>query len=167
MDIGVYPIYPMVALFGSPRSVKANVLTVDVPTSCGMMPVDLQGTVLFEYEGMTATATYSKIADSKLRTEISCERGILSLDQIHITRQVELTMRGAPTSGRSSGPATTDITVPCDPDEYLCEFKEFIDVIGSGRPGSENNSLANSLAVAEVMDEIRRQAGIIFPADNR
>lgn len=167
MDIGIYPIYPMVTLFGSPRGVKANVLTVDVPTACGMMPVDLQGTAIFEYEGMTATATYSKIADSKLRTEISCDRGILSLDQIHITRQVELTMRGAPTSGRSGGPATSDITVPCDPDEYLCEFKEFIDVIESGSPESVNNSLANSLAVAEVMDEIRRQSGVIFPADGR
>ena len=66
---------------------------------------------------------------------------------------------------RSSGPATKDITVPCDPDEYLCEFKEFIDVIESGRPESANNSLANSLTVAGIMDEIRRQAGIIFPAD--
>ena len=165
MDIGIYPIYPMVALFGRPKGVKANVLTVDVPTTRGMMPVDLQGSALFEYDGMTATATYSKIADSKLRTEISCERGILSLDQIHITRQVELTMRGAPTSGRSSGPATADITVPCDPDEYLCEFREFIDLLESGRLESENNSLGNSLAVAEVMDEIRRQSGVIYPAD--
>ena len=132
-----------------------------------MKPIDVQGSVLFGYEGMTATATYSKIADSKLRTEISCEKGILSLDQIHITRQVELTMRGVPTSGRSSGPATTDISVPCDPDEYLCEFREFIDVLESGRLESENNSPGNSLAVAETMDEIRRQAGVFFPADLR
>lgn len=166
MDIGIYPIYPMVTLFGRPKDVKANVLTVDVPTAHGMKPVDLQGIVLFEYDGMTATATYSKIADSKLRTEISCEKGILSLDQIHITRQVELTMRGAPTSGRSTGPATTDISVPCDPDEYLCEFREFIDVLESGRLESENNSLGNSLGVAEVMDEIRRQSGVVYPADN-
>ncbi|MBR4756092.1 MAG: Gfo/Idh/MocA family oxidoreductase [Bacteroidales bacterium] len=165
MDIGIYPIYPMVTLFGRPISVKADLLTLEVPTSCGMKPVDLQGSVLFEYDGMTATATYSKIADSKLRTEISCEKGIISLDQIHITRQVELTMRGAPTSGRSSGPATEDITVPCDPDEYLCEFKEFMDVLESGRLESVNNSLDNSLAVAETMDEIRRQGGIVFPAD--
>lgn len=166
MDIGIYPIYPMVTLFGRPKDVKANVLTVDVPTAHGMKAVDLQGIVLFEYDGMTATATYSKIADSKLRTEISCEKGILSLDQIHITRQVELTMRGAPTSGRSTGPATTDISVPCDPDEYLCEFREFIDVLESGRLESENNSLGNSLGVAEVMDEIRRQSGVVYPADN-
>lgn len=163
MDIGIYPVYPMVTLFGKPKGVKADVLTCRVPCSGGTMkPVDLQGSVLFEYEGMTATALYSKIADSKLRTEISCDGGIISLDQIHITRQVELTLRGAPTSGRSSGPATTDITVPCDPDEYLCEFTEFIDVLEGGRSESENNSLGNSLAVAEVMDEIRRQAGVYF-----
>ena len=166
MDIGIYPIYPMVALFGRPESVKADVLTCKVPVSGGTMePIDLQGNVIFEYDGMTASALYSKIADSKLRTEISCEKGILSLDQIHITRQVELTMRGAPTSGRSSGPATTDISVPCDPDEYLCEFSEFIDVLERGRLESANNSLGNSLAVAEIMDEIRRQAGVVFPAD--
>ena len=72
---------------------------------------------------------------------------------------------GAPTSGRSSGPAVEDITVPCDPDEYLCEFREFIDVLESGRLESVNNCLGNSLAVAETMDEIRRQGGIVFPAD--
>ena len=48
---------------------------------------------------------------------------------------------------------------------FLCEFKEFIGILESGRLESENNSLGNSLAVAEVMDEIRRQAGVRFPAD--
>ncbi|MBR1927985.1 MAG: Gfo/Idh/MocA family oxidoreductase [Bacteroidales bacterium] len=167
MDIGIYPIYPMVTLFGRPDSVKADVLTIDVPTSEGMRPVDLQGCVTFGYDGMSAVAMYSKIADSRLRTEISAEGGILSLDQIHSTRQVEFIPHGAPTSGRSGGPAKEDITVPCDPDEYLCEFKEFIDLIESGRSESENNSLDNSLTVVEILDEIRRQAGVTFPADHR
>ena len=165
MDIGIYPIYPMVTLFGRPKGIQAHITTCDVPTSHGMKPVDIQGCVTFDYDGMSATAMYSKIADSRLRTEISCEGGILSLDQIHITRQVEFIPHGAPTSGRSSGPATEDITVPCDPDEYLCEFREFIDILESGLLESENNSLDNSLAVAETMDEIRRQGGIVFPAD--
>jgi len=164
-DIGIYTIYPMVVLLGKPQSILSEVITVEVPTENGMEPIDIQGSALFKYDGLTASATYSKIADSRSRTEISCDNGIISLDQIHITRDVELTMRGAPTSGRSSGPETQKITVPCDPDEYLCEFKEFIDVIESGRSESENNSLCNSLAVAEIMDEIRRQAGVVFPAD--
>lgn len=165
MDIGIYPIYPMVSLFGHPTGIKANITTCEVPVGNGWKRIDLQGSVIFEYEGMTATVIYSKIADSRLRSEISCDGGILSLDQIHICRHAEMTRRGAPTSGRSSGPQAADISVPADPDEYLCEFREFIDVLESGRMESSVNSLETSLITARILDEIRRQAGVVFPAD--
>ena len=184
MDIGIYPIYPMVSLFGRPKGIKASVTTCEVPIASshfdrfsdqekpveassreGWKRVDLQGSVVFEYEGMDATAIYSKIADSLLRSEISCDGGIISLDQIHICRHAEMTKRGAPTSGRASGPDAVDISVPVDADEYLCEFREFIDVLESGRIESSVNSLETSLVTAEILDEIRRQAGVVFPAD--
>lgn len=189
MDIGIYPIYPMVSLFGRPKGIKASVTTCEVPVASsrfdklrdrereadaepveassreGWKRVDLQGSVVFEYEGMDATAIYSKIADSLLRSEISCDGGIISLDQIHICRHAEMTKRGAPTSGRASGPDAVDISVPVDADEYLCEFREFIDVLESGRIESSVNSLETSLATAEILDEIRRQAGVVFPGD--
>ena len=165
MDVGIYTIYPMVALFGRPDSVKAETKTLMVPAEGTAKPVDIQGNVLFGYPGFTASVMYSKVADSRLRTEISGGNGIISMDQIHIQRQVGLTLRGEPNSGRSSGPDTIDITVPQDADEYLCEFREFIDVVNSGRKESRNNSLSNSLITAGIMDEIRRQAGITFPAD--
>lgn len=189
MDIGIYPIYPMVSLFGRPKGIKASVTTCKVPVASsrfdklrdrereadaepveassreGWKRVDLQGSVVFEYEGMDATAIYSKIADSLLRSEISCDGGIISLDQIHICRHAEMTKRGAPTSGRASGPDAVDISVPVDADEYLCEFREFIDVLESGRIESSVNSLETSLATAEILDEIRRQAGVVFPGD--
>lgn len=189
MDIGIYPIYPMVSLFGRPKGIKASVTTCEVPVASsrfdklrdrereadaepveassreGWKRVDLQGSVVFEYGGMDATAIYSKIADSLLRSEISCDGGIISLDQIHICRHAEMTKRGAPTSGRASGPDAVDISVPVDADEYLCEFREFIDVLESGRIESSVNSLETSLATAEILDEIRRQAGVVFPGD--
>lgn len=189
MDIGIYPIYPMASLFGRPKGIKASVTTCEVPVASsrfgklrdrereadaepveassreGWKRVDLQGSVVFEYEGMDATAIYSKIADSLLRSEISCDGGIISLDQIHICRHAEMTKRGAPTSGRASGPDAVDISVPVDADEYLCEFREFIDVLESGRIESSVNSLETSLATAEILDEIRRQAGVVFPGD--
>ena len=138
---------------------------VEASSREGWKRVDLQGSVVFEYEGMDATAIYSKIADSLLRSEISCDGGIISLDQIHICRHAEMTKRGAPTSGRASGPDAVDISVPVDADEYLCEFREFIDVLESGRIESSVNSLETSLATAEILDEIRRQAGVVFPGD--
>ena len=38
--------------------------------------------------------------------------------------------------------------------EYYYEFKEFADLIQSGRTESEINSLDTSLTVLEIMDEI-------------
>lgn len=165
MDIGIYPIYPMVSLFGRPKGIKASVTTCEVPVGKEWKQVDLQGSVIFEYEGMSTAVIYSKIADSRLCSEISCDSGIISLDQIHICRHAELARRGAPTSGRASGPEAEDISVPVDTDEYLCEFREFIDVLESGRIESSVNSLETSLVTAEILDEIRRQAGVVFPAD--
>lgn len=165
MDVGIYTIYPMVVLFGEPKGLTANVTSCEVPTAGVPKPIDLQGNVIFEYDGMSAGVMYSKIADSLLRTEISCDAGIISMDQIHIARNVTFTKRGAPTSGRFGMPDAVDITVPRDADEYQCEFREFINVLQSGKVESENNSLGNSLAAARIMEEIRRQAGIAFPAD--
>ena len=178
MDIGIYTIFPMVALFGRPKAIRAEVTTCEVPVRFdrlvsqsdnrngkGWEKIDLQGSAVFEYDGMSAAVIYSKIADSNLRTEISCDGGIVSLDQVHICREARMTLRGAPTSGRAAGPQAIDISVPTDPDEYLCEFREFINVLESGLRESSVNSLETSLVTAEILDEIRRQAGVVFPAD--
>lgn len=166
-DIGIYTIYPMVTLFGRPQDIKAEVTSMEVPTPEGPKLIDTQASVLFSYPGMSASVLYSKMADSRLRTEISGDKGSISLDQIHISRQAEMIVRGAPTSGRAEGAAPTDITAKCDADEYQCEFREFIDLVLSGETESRNNSLDNSIAVAEIIDSIRSQGGIVFPADSR
>ena len=79
MDIGIYTIYPMVTLFGEPDSIHAQALTCIVPTSSGGRKVDLGGTASFSYDGMEAEVIYSKVADSRLRTEISFDEGIISM----------------------------------------------------------------------------------------
>mgnify|MGYP002948620020 FL=1 len=54
MDLGVYTVYPMVALFGRPQAVDAQ----GVVLSSG---ADGQGAVNFRYEGMNATVLLSLI----------------------------------------------------------------------------------------------------------
>ena len=49
--------------------------------------------------------------------------------------------------------------------DYYYEIAEFIDLIQSGRRESEINSHNNSLLTMEIIDEIRRQIGVKFPAD--
>ena len=65
MDIGTYTIYPMVVLFGMPTAVDAHLLTLPVPETGE--PIDYQGSVMFDYPGMSASVQYSKAIDSFLR----------------------------------------------------------------------------------------------------
>lgn len=158
MDIGIYTIYPMVALFGKPEKIEAQ----GVLLSTG---VDGQGSVNFQYEGMNATVLYSKIANSFLPAEIEGEAGNLILDQIHIANKVEYIPRKPAGQGRSQKVERKSLGIVLDKSEYYYEVKEFIDLIIEGRMESETNKLEYSLATMEVLDEIRRQLGVIYPAD--
>lgn len=151
MDIGVYCLYPMVVLFGSPISVTASTLKL----STG---VDGQGSVICRYDGFDAVVMYSKIADSRLRSEIQGEDGTISIDRINQPESIIFTPRD------KTQPAV-DLTAPNIGNGYYYEIREFIDIICSGRQESSINSHRNSLDTIAVIDEIRRQSGVVFPAD--
>lgn len=158
MDIGIYTVYPMVVLFGRPLRIDASGIVL----SSG---ADGQGAVNFLYEGMNATVLYSKIADSALPTEIQGEEGNLTLDRINIISNVCFLPRAAAASGKGEKPVAEVIGRPAEKDEYYYEVAEFIDLIESGRRESEINSHANSLITLEIIDEVRRQLGVRYPAD--
>ncbi len=149
MDIGIYTIYPMVVLFGRPQKIDATGLRL----STG---VDGQGAVNFEYDGMSATVLYSKIADSALPTEIQGENGTITADRINIISKVSLRYRNG---------EKVELTRPDNIHEYYYEVAGFISLIENGCKESEINSLENSLITLQIIDEIRRQLGVVFPAD--
>lgn len=150
MDLGVYTIYPMVVLFGRPKKISATGLKL-------FTGADGQGSVNFEYEGMDATVMYSKIADSSLPTEIQGEEGTITADRINIINKVTLKKRGG---------EETIISTPNPTHEYYFEVAEFIDLIQKNEKESTINSLENSLITIEIIDEIRKQLEIIYPADS-
>ncbi|MBQ5395625.1 MAG: Gfo/Idh/MocA family oxidoreductase, partial [Alistipes sp.] len=92
MDIGVYTIYPLVALFGKPQSISAQ----GVVLSSG---ADGQGAVNMQYDGLNATVLYSKIANSQLPAEIQGEEGNILIDRIQTPVDVRFYPRQAPASG--------------------------------------------------------------------
>ncbi|MDR1879541.1 MAG: Gfo/Idh/MocA family oxidoreductase [Tannerellaceae bacterium] len=159
MDIGVYTVYPMVVLFGRPLKIEASGIVL----SSG---VDGQGAVNFLYEGMTATALYSKIANSFLPTEIQGEEGTITLDRVNRIGKVTYTPRLPSAPGKGSQPIAEDIGVATEKDEYYYEVAEFIDVVLSGRRESSVNTHERSLMVMEIIDEIRRQLKVAYPADS-
>ena len=67
----------------------------------------------------------------------------------------------------SSGKNTFDTTWNHNEyiDEYYYEIAEFIDVILSGSIESKINSHRNSLIIIEIIDEIRKQINLKFPAN--
>jgi predicted dehydrogenase len=158
MDIGVYTIYPLVALFGKPESVSAQ----GVVLSSG---ADGQGVVNLYYNGMNATAIYSKIANSYLPSEIEGEDGNLVMDEIHTIRKVTYIPRPAAMSGRGPKAEPQDVSAKVEHDDYYYEMAEFINLIEQGKLESDINSHAVSLATIEMIDEVRKQLGVVYPAD--
>ncbi|UQD52267.1 oxidoreductase [Bacillus methanolicus] len=148
MDIGVYCIYSAIVLFGKPLSVKANGLILE-------SGVDGEGSILMKYEEKEAVIMFSKITDSFIPSEIQGENGSIIIDKIETPKNVKIHYRDG---------TIEDISQPQRHSMYY-ETKEFIRLIQKGEIESSTNSLANSLAVMEVMDEARKQIGIVFPAD--
>ncbi|MBQ8887884.1 MAG: Gfo/Idh/MocA family oxidoreductase [Bacteroidaceae bacterium] len=158
MDIGIYTIYPMVALFGKPQQIEAQGVVLHTGA-------DGQGAVNFQYEGMNATVLYSKIANSALPTELEGEAGNLLLDKIHITKQVDFIPRQTTAQGKEQENHRQSIGVPLTKSEYYYEMEEFMNLIEQGKQESAVNSWQNSLITIEIIDEIRRQLGVHYPAD--
>ena len=149
-DVGVYTLYPLVALFGKPNAVQGRMGRFDTPEG----ETDVYGTAFLGYDGMDATLTWSKTFDSFQPTEIAGENGNLILDEIHIARKAEIVPHAAPTSGLGPKPGRTLISEGLPYNEYYYEFKEFADLIEQGRTESSRNSLETSLTVLEIIDEL-------------
>ncbi|MGN7175237.1 oxidoreductase [Paenibacillus sp. FSL R5-0490] len=151
MDIGIYCIYPLVALFGKPEAIKAAGYKLD-------SGVDGEGSMVLKYPGMDAVIMFSKITNSTLPAEIQGEEGNIVIDKISAPEKVTLHYR----NGESE-----DLTQDQLSDSMYYEAVEFIKLIQAGKTESEVNSFANSMTTMEILDEARRQMGVIYPADQK
>ncbi|GIO98628.1 putative oxidoreductase YulF [Paenibacillus lautus] len=151
MDLGIYCLYPMVTLFGKPDSVKASGYML----SSG---VDGEGSLLLSYPEMDAVIMHSKISDSYAPAEIQGENGTMIIDKINQPYDVKIHYRDG---------TIENVTQLQTHESMYYEAREFIDLIQCGERESAINTHANSLITAEIMQEARRQVGLLFPADSR
>lgn len=149
MDIGVYCIYPLVKLFGMPKDVAAQ--SLKLPSG-----VDGQGTIILSYEDMEGVIIHSKISNSYVPCEIQGENGSMLIDKINNTEKVQIIYRDG---------KTENLSVPQLKETMYYEAKEFIDLIKANKTESEINTYDSSLMVMEIMEQARKQTGIIYPAD--
>lgn len=149
MDLGIYAIYPLVVLFGKPNRIQATGTLLE-------SGADGQGTILLSYNEMEAVVMYSKISESTQPSEIQGELGSIVIDKISGPQAVDIYYRDG---------VRESLSVEQDMPPMYYETKEFIKLIHQGKIESDKNSFANSLVAIEIMDEARRQIGIVFPAD--
>lgn len=150
MDIGIYCIYPLVVLFGEPKSVQANGYVLE-------SGVDGEGSLILKYDEMDAVIMFSKITDSTLPSEIHGEDGNIRIDKISTPEKVEIIYRNG---------KTEDISKEQLEDNMFYEAEEFITLIQQGKQESTNNSLENSRITMSILDAARKQMGVRFPSDN-
>lgn len=148
MDIGVYCVHGLVKLFGPPQRITADSILLE-------NGVDGAGTILAHYEGMQAELLYSKISDNRLPSQIQGEEGTMVI-------------RGALTNPsvieiwRRDG-SREELVPDGLEDPMLPEVQEWLRLMEHGESAAVHNRY--SLMELEVMDEVRRQLGIVFPAD--
>ncbi|MBS6952906.1 MAG: Gfo/Idh/MocA family oxidoreductase [Enterocloster asparagiformis] len=150
MDIGVYCVHTLVKLFGLPEKILADAVFLE-------NGVDGAGTILASYGGMQAEVLYSKITTNRCPCQIQGEEATMVI-RGDLTNPDEIVIWYRNGEKESFTPEGRE-------DTMLPEVKEWLRLMESGESGAAHNRC--SLMALEVMDEARRQLGIVYPADRR
>ena len=170
-DIGVYCVEPMVALFGRPDDVKAAGIVRDVSDmvsgdACDR--IDLASEVLCSYPGKVVNLSYGKVSDNHVPSQIQGEKGTLLWPKVsepaHLSIVVPKDTGRAYGSGEGVERALP--TFDCD-NNMVYEVADFIAAVLGDDQAKQIVSQAEEVTLGSlaVMDEIRRQLGVRFPAD--
>lgn len=151
MDIGVYCVYPCISLFGVPKSIKSQVTKLE-------SGVDGAGSIILGYESFQVTLIYSKINASFVPSEIMGEEGSLIIHHISSPDKLEKVI--------GKGEEIKDITPAREYMPMYYEIKEFVDTLNRGQRESKIYSHELMREVMAVLDQVRRENGIVFPADH-
>ncbi|WP_380184043.1 Gfo/Idh/MocA family protein [Kalamiella sp. sgz302252] len=148
MDIGFYCLAAAVSLWGEPASVTATASLLESGT-------DAHGTVLLNYGEFDVTLLHSKVSQSGLPGEIQGEEGSLIIEQLADCQQIRLVPRGA---------KPQDLSQPQHINPLLYEAETFARLVENHEV--DHPGLAVTRITAKLLTEIRRQTGVVFPADS-
>ncbi len=148
MDIGVYCVHMLVKLFGRPERVTADAVFLE-------NGVDGAGTILASYKGMQAELLYSKITTNRCPCQIQGEEATMVIEG-------DLTNPSRIVIWYRNGEEEI-LTPEGREDTMLPEVREWLRLMEGRKTAAVHNQY--SLMEMEVMDEARRQMGIVYPAD--
>ena len=149
MDLGVYVIADVIALFGKPKKIISTAELLDTGA-------DIAGASIFVYDAFVVTLSYSKASDTRNLSEICGEHGTITIDQPSMPQEVIWYNR-----------LTNEHSVVSEKplENFYYEIKEMIACIKEGRIESYYVPHQLSKDIHEVLTHCRKVAGIVFPAD--
>ena len=139
-DIGVYPLYFVLSLFGIPKSYTGS----NIFLSSG---VDGAGNIILNYGDKIASVIHSKITETNIPSEILGEKGSIVINHISTADKVEIILRNG---------EKEDISCVQEKNQMIYELKEFISLIKKGEIESKINSFELSRKSVEILSYVRK-----------
>lgn len=150
VDLGVYPLYSAITLFGEP--VKATYFATKLPTG-----VDGLGPIILEYPTFNITIIQGKNSLSFLPSEIYGQKGTLIVDPLTGIEKI--------TFYDNATKEETELAGPVVANDMQFEAAEFARIIEQSDRDTYEYLADLSLKVLRVSNELRHQNDIWFDAE--
>ncbi|ENE7832221.1 Gfo/Idh/MocA family oxidoreductase [Listeria innocua] len=150
VDLGVYPLYSAITLFGEP--IKATYFATKLPTG-----VDGLGPIILEYPSFNITIIQGKNSQSFLPSEIYGQKGTLIVDPLTGIEKI--------TFYDNATKEETELAGPVVANDMRFEAAEFARIIEQGDRDTYEYLADLSLKVLRVSNELRHQNDIWFDAE--
>lgn len=154
MDLGVYCVYPALALFGEPESFTVEPQLME-------SGADGAGIVTMRYPDKLVTLTYSKLGQAGANSDFQGTDGTLSVESISRIAGLSL--------WRKDG--TTEQLYGDDEKYKLMgwEAKDFYRYISDPEGSAQEYAVCSdlSLRVSSFMERVRKEGKILFPSDSQ
>jgi len=150
LDIGIYPIFMSLMALGKPSGIK---------TMASFCATGAEESIMmsFSYPGGEIASLVSSFASySSTQTEFSCENGFIRLNRRFYT----------PTNITYWKTGEEEQTITFEKGNgsgYELEAAHVMDCLDAGKKESDLMPLSVSADLMEIMDRVRKDAGIVFP----
>lgn len=149
MDINVYNVNLMIGLFGAPKEIKYSATIKN--------SIDVSGIVSMNYGDLKASCIASKSTHAPRHICIQGEKASINLpSSMSRAYKYEITFNNGETEERN---------FEDDHHRMYHEFSEFARCIKEGDFASCSNYLQRCFSCLEVLDNCRKDAGIVFSCD--
>ena len=144
LDLGVYSVRYVYELFGNPKSIKSRGKLYN--------GIDLFNVSTFEYDGFNARVSSQINALVGEHCIIKGEKGTIKVPLFHMASKAVLKTK----EGK--------VVFKDKKKKFATQFRVIAEYFKNEKP-NELVSIESSLEVIMLMDEIRKQIGVVFPGD--